>query len=103
MKYCAIGITDNLTYLFNHSFELSEFPTAWKEALVVPIHKKGSMTDPGNYRPIALLPIVSKVLERIVHDKLSPFLQLLLHDKQSGFKKGDGTVPRLLRLCQDWK
>ena len=33
------------------------------------------MTDPGNYRPIALLPIVSKVLERIVHDKLSPFLQ----------------------------
>ena len=60
------------------------------------------MTDPGNYRPIALLPIVSKVLERIVHAKLSPFLQPWLHDKQSGFKKGDGTVPHLLRLCQDW-
>ena len=102
LKYCAIGITDSLTCLFNRSFELSEFPTAWKEALVVPIHKKGSMTDPGNYRPIALLPIVSKVLERIVHDKLSPFLQPWLQDKQSGFKKGDGTVPQLLRLCQDW-
>ena len=102
LKYCAIGITDSLTCLFNHSFELSEFPTAWKEALVVPMHKKGSMTDPGNYRPIALLPIISKFLERIVHDKLSPFFQLWLHDKQSGFKKGDGTVPQLLRLCQDW-
>ena len=76
LKYCAIGITDSLTCLFNRSFELSEFPTAWKEALVVPIHKKGSMTDPGNYRPIALLPIVSKVLERIVHDTL-PILAAL--------------------------
>ena len=40
LKYCAIGITDSLTCLFNRKFELSEFPTAWKEALVVPIHKK---------------------------------------------------------------
>ena len=69
-----------------------------------PIFKKGSHTDPGNYRPIALLPIISKVLERIVHDKLSSFLQtwLHVHDSQSGFKKGDGTVPQLLRLCQEW-
>ena len=88
--------------LFNRSFELSEFPTAWKEAMVIPIFKKGSHTDPGNYRPIALLPIISKVLERIVHDKLSSFLQTWLHDSQSGFKKGDGTVPQLLRLCQEW-
>ena len=70
--------------------------------MVIPIFKKGSQTDPGNYRPIALLPIISKVLERIVHDKLSSFLQTWLHDSQSGFKKGDGTVPQLLRLCQEW-
>ena len=88
--------------LFNRSFELSEFPTAWKEAMVIPMFKKGSHTDPGNYRPIALLPILSKVLERIVHDKLSSFLLTWLHDSQSGFKKGDGTVPQLLRLCQEW-
>ena len=70
--------------------------------MVIPIFKKGSHTDPGNYRPIALLPIISKVLERIVHDKLSSFLQTWLHDSQSGFKKADGTVPQLLRLCQEW-
>ena len=70
--------------------------------MVIPIFKKGSHTDPGNYRPIALLPIISKVLERIVHDKLSSFLQTWLHDCQSGFKKGDGTIPQLLRLCQEW-
>ena len=102
LKFCAPGISKSLTCLFNRSFELSEFPTAWKEAMVIPIFKKGSHTDPGNYRPIALLPIISKVLERIVHDKLSSFLQTWLHDSQSGFKKGDGTVPQLLRLCQEW-
>ena len=102
LKFCAPGISKSLICLFNRSFELSEFPTAWKEAMVIPIFKKGSHTDPGNYRPIALLPIISKVLERIVHDKLSSFLQTWLHDSQSGFKKGDGTVPQLLRLCQEW-
>ena len=38
----------------------------------------------------------------VVHDKLSAFLQTWLHKSQSGFKKGDGTVPQLLRLCQEW-
>ena len=102
LKFCAPGISKSLTCLFKRSFELGEFPTAWKEAMVIPIFKKGSHTDTGNYRPIALLPIISKVLERIVHDKLSSFLQTWLHDSQSGFKKGDGTVPQLLRLCQEW-
>ena len=102
LKFCAAGIANSLTCLFNRSFELSQFPSAWKEALVVPVFKKGSRTDPGNYRPIALLPIVSKVLERVVHHKLTSFLQPWLHERQSGFKKGDGTVPQLLRLCQEW-
>ena len=75
LKFCAAGIANSLTCLFNRSFELSQFPSAWKEALVVPVFKKGSRTDPGNYRPIALLPIVSKVLERVVHHKLTSFLQ----------------------------
>ena len=60
------------------------------------------MTDPGNYRPIALLPIVSKVLERIVHNKLSSFLSPWLRKKQSGFRKAGGTVPQLVRLTQQW-
>ena len=70
--------------------------------MVIPISKNGSHRDPGNYRRIALLPIISKLLERIVHDKLSSFLQTWLNDSQSGFKKGDRTVPQLLRLCQEW-
>ena len=66
LKFCAPGISKSLTCLFNRSFELSEFPTAWKEAMVIPIFKKGSHTDPGNYRPIALLPIITKVESSLV-------------------------------------
>ena len=70
--------------------------------MVIRIFKKGSHTDPGNYRPIAPLPIISKVLERIVYDKLSSFLQTWLHDSQSRFQKGDATAPQYFRLCQEW-
>ncbi len=102
LRFCARGIACSLTCLFNRSFELSQFPQAWKYALVIPVHKKGGLSDPGNYRPIALLPTISKVLERIVHNKLSSFLGTWLSNKQSGFRKGDGTVPQLVRLTQQW-
>ncbi len=102
LKLCCRSIACSLTCLFNRSFELSQFPQAWRDALVVPIHKKGNSADPGNYRPIALLSTVSKVLERIVHDKLSTFLRPWLSKQQSGFRKKDGTVPQLVRLTQQW-
>ncbi len=102
LTFCARGIACSLTCLFNRSFELSLFPRAWKDALIIPIHKKGNSGDPGNYRPIALLPSVSKVLERIVHNKLSTFLRPWLTKQQSGFRKKDGTVPQLVRLAQQW-
>ncbi|KAI8511854.1 hypothetical protein Bbelb_109540 [Branchiostoma belcheri] len=68
------------------------------------VHKKGDKTDPNNYRPIALLPTVAKVLERLVHNSLYKHLRdnNLLNPKQSGFRKGDGTVLQLLRLIDDW-
>ena len=102
LKFCASGISGSLCCLFNRSFAEGCFPKAWKSALVVPVYKKGSNTVPGNYRPIALLSIVSKVLERIVHNKLYAFLRPWFNHNQSGFRKKDGTVPQLIRLVQTW-
>ena len=99
-RLCAPGISASVAELFNLSFRTATFPSLWKKALVVPIHKKGNLKDPGNYRPIALLPILSKVLERIVDNKLSHFLSPWLSTNQSGFKRKDGTVPQLMRLTQ---
>ena len=74
----------------------------WKEALVIPVFKKGDRSIAGNYRPIALLPILGKVMERIVHNKMSRFLSPWFARNQSGFKRSDGTTQQLIHLTQDW-
>ena len=55
-----------ISELCNLSMTLGSFPDAFKIAKVKPLFKKGSKTDPSNYRPISLLPLLSKVFERVV-------------------------------------
>ena len=68
---------------------LRSFPDAWKIKRVKPLFKKGSKTDPSNYRSISLLPLLSKVFERVVLDQTEEFLSFnkVLYDYQSGFRK----------------
>ena len=102
MRLRGSGISSSLAAVFNVSFDTGIFPADWKKAVFIPVHKKGGRDMPGNYRPIALLPIVSKVMERLVHNKLSRFLTPWFAPNQSGFKKKEGTIPQLLRLTQAW-
>ena len=88
--------------LFNRSFRKGSVPSEWKMALVVPIHKGGSKASPTNYRPFALLSIVSKVMEKIVSKRLYTFLSPILSSKQSGCRKKDNTTSQLVRLVQEW-
>ena len=64
-----------ITCIINTSFVTGIFPTAWKHALIFPIFKSGDDNDLSNYRPISLLPIVSKVLEKVVSVQLTQFLE----------------------------
>ena len=66
IKMVATDILPALTHIINLSIAQSVFPTMWKHAKVVPLLKKGDPLTPKNYRPVALLPIFSKILERIV-------------------------------------
>ena len=102
LRLCAPGIASSLSQLFNPSFNDCSVPSAWKEALVVPVHKGGTRSDPSNYQPIALLSIVCKVMEKLVHRRLNAFLEPVLSMRQSGFKKKDGTEMQLIRLIQEW-
>ena len=88
--------------LFNRSFSEGRVPSAWKEAVVVPVFKGRCESSPSNYRPIALLSIVSKVMEKIVHKRFSAFIDPILSPKQSGFRKKESTSNQLLRLVQEW-
>ena len=82
------------------------FPTGWREAITVPIHKPGK--DPreaSSYRPIALTNVLCKILERMVNRRLLKYLNDddVLHHNQSGFRKGRNTYHNLLRIEHDIK
>ena len=70
-----------------------KFPDSCKIAKLKPIYKKGSLTEASNYRPISLLPLISKVIEKVIHDQTSAFLisRKLLCNYQSGLHKNHST------------
>ena len=68
-------VSKPLTLEYNASLERGIFPQIWKLARVTPIHKAGTKTDVNNYRPISVLSVVSRILEKIVHDQLMEFLK----------------------------
>ena len=78
-----------LTVIINTSIVTGVFPDEWKHAIVCPSFKQGDIEDPSNYRPISLLPILSKVLEKIVANQLTDYLSEnnLLSNTQHGFRK----------------
>ena len=82
-----------LTQIVNASLSQGTVPSEWKYAKVTPLYKKGMSTDMDNYRPISVLPVVSKVLERVVHHQLHSFLKehKLLSPFQCGFRRNHST------------
>ena len=100
LKLCADSLCNPLSLIFNKSLELGIFPDQWKEALVTAIFKKADRQLKVNYRPISLLCCLSKVFERIVFNDLYEYLTVngLLTSCNSGFRKNDSTINRLLAL-----
>ena len=87
-------ISDLLTLIFNQCITLSCFPDESKTAKVIPLYKNGQRNIPGNYRPISVLPAISKIMERILGNQLSSYWTKseLLSNSQFGFRKFHSTV-----------
>ena len=92
-KEGAEVLAKSITDLCNLSITSEKFPGSCKIAKLKPIYKKGSLTEASNYRPISLLPLISKVIEKVIHDQTSTFLNSrnLLYNYQSGFRKNHST------------
>ena len=86
--------------IVNLSIKLSTFPDKCKIAKLIPLFKKGSKTDPKNYRPISLLPLLSKLIEKAIHIQTQEYLDKhgLLYKFQSGFRKKFSTDSCLVQL-----
>ena len=98
LKECSEQIAPSLCSLFNHSLSIGQISREWKSADVTPIHKKESKEAAKNYRPISLLPIVSKVLERCVGNPFHNHLKDLISVLQHGFLPNRSCVTQLLSV-----
>ena len=104
IKIASPAISDSLTHIFNESITSSLFADEWKTARIIPLYKKGQRNVPGNYRPISVLPAISKIMETILYDQLYNYLSnfKLLSDSQFGFRKFHSTATALLDCTNDW-
>ena len=97
IKNCA---KKPLTHICNRSFETSVFPSELKVANVVPIFKSGDEMLFSNYRPVSVLPVFSKVPEKLMYNRLIIYINQnhLLYNLQFGFQKGKSTHMALITL-----
>lgn len=89
-----------LTFIFNQCLQMGTFPTALKISNVHPIHKSGDRNRVSNYRPISILPSLSKILEKIINNRLVLFLENnnLLSPNQFGFRRNKSTEDAVMNL-----
>ena len=104
LKMTALSIAYPITVIFNKSIASGVFPTSWKSSYVVPIPKANCYNNPSNYRPVSLLPILSKLLEKHIYSLLNHHLQNTqpLSNFQWGFQAGKSTVTALLETTHNW-
>ena len=94
---------DYITKDFNLGILNHKFPNTLKNAEVKPVFKKKSRTEVENYRPVSILPTISKIYERLIHKQLSTFFDPILSKFQCGFRKGHSTEHCLLVMIEKWK
>ena len=103
LKDCAAHISGPLCNIINLFIESGTVPSVWKAAKVTPIFKSGNYELPENYRPVSVLPVLLKILEKAVHRQLIDFLESnnLLSESQFGFRKRRSTKLAATLLCDD--
>ena len=93
-----------MTKLFNLSILKCRLPRMWKKSAIIPIPKAKDSSAPSNYRPISLLPLLSKLLEKHIYGLINQHLQShgFFADSQWGFTEGRSTVTALIKCVDDW-
>ena len=88
---------------FNYTVDYGTFPSNLKNADVTPAHKKGDRTDKSNYRPISILPNMSKIFERLLYYQMNTYVEKILSTYQCGFRKNYSSQHCLIVMLEKWK
>ena len=103
MKLCINTVAHLLTLICQNSIAAGTFPTQWKRANIVSIHKKNDKQIASNYRPVSLLPVCSKIFEKLIFNNFLNFFedknQLSKH--QSDFRPGDSCIYQLFAITHE--
>ena len=104
LKTALPYIVEPLTYIYNLCINQGVFPRPLKQAKVIPLPKTKDMSDLSNFRPISLLSVLSKPLERHIYKHVAQFAEdvNLFHKFQSGFRSKHSCHTALVRLCDTW-
>ena len=108
MKIAGNAIVPALTGLYQFSYESKSVFSAWKIARLTPIdiYKKDDETERGNYRPVSLLSIPSKIMESIVNDALVKHVfrdNKLVSNRQWAYRPGHSTEYLMIHLTETWR
>ena len=103
LKIASPIIVPYLVNIINISFKTGCFPDAVKLAKVIPIFKAGSKLDINNYRPISLLSVFSKIIEKLMHSRLCSFLEAhnVIYNSQFGSQKNKSTQHSLIEIGEE--
>ena len=103
LKELAHTIAPVLTTIFRRSYDTGEVPDTWRKANVVPIYKKGTKSDPSNYRPISLTCIACKIMEHVIASNIMQHgnNHNILYDLQHGFRAKRSCETQLIEFSSD--
>ena len=102
LKECEFTF-ETLTQCVSKSFPSGEFPHCLKQAIVSPIFKKDDPLGKENYRPVSILPLLSKVYEKLLYNRLSDYVENIFNAIICGFRKAHSTHHALFKLLQPWQ
>ena len=116
-KSCAVDELDNfcvklsahiiakpLHHIITLSIMQNKFPTNWKYSKIVPLHKKESTLERKNYRPVAILSPLGKILEKVIYEQLYGYFSSnkIFHPSLHGYRRGRSTQTALLQMYDKW-
>ena len=103
IKMCDESLVRLLSIIFRNNLNYCIYPSTWKKANVIPVHKKDDEQSVNNYRPVSLLPVFWKSFEKLIFNEIYSFLdrEKLLNANQSGFRLFDSCVNQLLTMTQE--
>ena len=103
IKQIGTKLAEPLTLLLNQCILEKSFPVGMKRANITPLYKKKDKLNKDNYRSVNLLPILSKIFEKVLFNQIYEYMTTFFHSYLTGFRKGHSCQDILIRMTEDWR